>query len=82
MADLSEFLDVIRGASTEELKQFKSIIEGKLTGSFRAGDRVTFDGRGRQLTGIITRMNRKSASVVVDGGARWTVHPSFLTKVS
>jgi len=38
---------------------------------FRIGDRVTFQPDGRpQLLGIITRYNRKTVTVITDGGQR------------
>ena len=44
---------------------------------FNIGDRVCFqpDGYG-VLTGTITRYNKKSVSVVLDSGHKWTVSPS------
>jgi hypothetical protein len=50
---------------------------------FRIGDRVTFEPEGRPpMFGIVTRYNRKSVTVITDGGQRWNVAPSLLRKVS
>ena len=50
---------------------------------FRIGDRVTFQPEGRQpLFGIITRYNRKSVTVITDGGQHWNVAPGLLRKVT
>jgi len=48
---------------------------------FRIGERVSFEPpqRGR-LFGIITRYNRKSVTVITEGGEHWTVAPSRLHK--
>lgn len=48
---------------------------------FRIGDRVTFTptGYGTQ-TGMITRYNKKTVTVVTDQGRRWNVAPSMLRK--
>ena len=50
---------------------------------FRIGDRVTFQPDGRPpLFGIITRYNRKTVTVITDGGQHWNVAPSLLSKVT
>lgn len=48
---------------------------------FRIGERVTFnpDG-GPPVTGMITRYNKKTVSIVTDAGQRWNVAPQFLEK--
>ncbi len=46
---------------------------------FRIGERVTFHPDGRpQVTGMITRYNKKTVSIVTDDGQRWNVAPHFL----
>jgi hypothetical protein len=50
---------------------------------FRIGDRVTFQPEGRAaLFGIVTRYNRKSVTVITEGGEHWTVAPGLLRKVA
>jgi hypothetical protein len=40
---------------------------------------VRFEPPGRgELTGIVTRYNRKTVSVVTDDGGQWTVAPTLL----
>jgi hypothetical protein len=48
---------------------------------FSVGDRVTFspDGRG-PISGVLTKYNRKTVTVITDGGQRWNVSPSFLRR--
>lgn len=48
---------------------------------FRIGERVTFypEGRG-PLTGIITRYNKKTVTIITDQGARWNVAPQLLRR--
>lgn len=50
---------------------------------FSIGQRVTFepDERG-PVSGVITRYNKKSVSVLTDDGRRWTVAPNFLHPAS
>ena len=50
---------------------------------FRIGDRVTFQPDGRPpLFGIITRYNKKTVTVIVDGGQQWNVAPGLLRKAT
>ena len=49
---------------------------------FRIGDRVSFEPDGRPtVIGIITRYNKKTVTVITDGGQRWNVAPSLLRRV-
>ena len=48
---------------------------------FRIGDRVTFNPDGQaQVTGMLTRTNRKTVTVITDDGHHWNVAPGFLKK--
>ena len=50
---------------------------------FRIGERVTFHPAGRPpVTGMITRYNKKTVSIVTDDGHRWNVAPNFLERAS
>ena len=50
---------------------------------FRIGDRVTFQPEGRSpLIGIITRYNKKTVTVITDGGQHWNVTPGLLRKAA
>ncbi len=49
---------------------------------FRIGERVRFHPEGRAaVTGMITRYNKKSVSVLTDDGQRWNVAPQLLERV-
>jgi hypothetical protein len=49
---------------------------------FKIGDRVAFQPEGhRPVTGMLTRYNKKTVTVITDDGQRWNVAPSFLRKV-
>jgi hypothetical protein len=49
---------------------------------FKIGDRVTFQPEGRlPVTGMLTRYNRKTVTVITEDGHQWNVSPSFLCKV-
>jgi hypothetical protein len=48
---------------------------------FRIGDRVSFHPDGRPpVTGMLTRYNRKTVTVITDDGQHWNVAPGLLRK--
>jgi hypothetical protein len=49
---------------------------------FSIGEKVSFEpaGRGR-LIGTLVRYNKKSVTVITDGGQKWTVSPHLLSHV-
>ena len=50
---------------------------------YRIGERVTFHPDGRPpVTGLITRYNRKTVSIVTDDGHRWNVAPQLLERAA
>ena len=50
---------------------------------FRMGERVTFQPDGRpRVTGMITRDNKKTVSIVTDDDHRWNVAPQFLQRAT
>jgi hypothetical protein len=49
---------------------------------FRIGEKVKFHPPGQpELTGTLTRYNKKSATVITEGGQHWNVAPGLLTKL-
>jgi hypothetical protein len=49
---------------------------------FRIGERVKFHPTGGpELTGILTRYNKKTVTVVTDSGQHWNVAPGLLSRV-
>jgi len=49
---------------------------------FKIGDRVSFDPEGRpSVTGMLTRYNKKTVTVITDSGQRWNVAPNLLRRV-
>jgi len=77
----SELIDlnhriVARLRFLHELEAHASMLE------FRIGERVRFQPQGRNpLTGVITRYNRKSVSLLTEDGQRWKVAPQLLERV-
>ena len=48
---------------------------------FRIGHRVTFHPEGHPpLTGMLTRYNKKTVTVITDDGMHWNVSPDLLRK--
>jgi hypothetical protein len=48
---------------------------------FRIGERARFHPAGRPpVTGMVTRYNRKTVSIVTDDGQRWNVSPQLLER--
>ena len=46
---------------------------------FRVGDRVSFQPAGRPvLFGILVRYNRKTVTIVTEGGEQWNVAPALI----
>ncbi len=46
---------------------------------FRVGDRVSFHPPGRgTVTGMLTRYNRKTVTVITEDGQQWNVAPAVL----
>jgi len=49
---------------------------------FSLGERVSFQPDGHPvLFGTVTKYNRKSVTVITEGGQHWTVAPAFLRKL-
>ena len=50
---------------------------------FRIGERVKFHPTGSpEVTGILTRYNKKTVTVVTDAGQHWNVSPSLLARAN
>ena len=45
---------------------------------FHIGQRVRFRADWREVQGILSRYNRKTVTVITDGGERWNVAPALL----
>lgn len=50
---------------------------------FRIGERVTFHPDGRaSVSGMITKYNKRTVTVVTDDGHRWNVAPQYLERIT
>ncbi len=74
------FLDRVITERLNLMAQAKSTL---LMADFHVGARVCFQGTGGVLkSGVIFRLNKKTASIRTDDGHLWNVSPSFLKKES
>jgi hypothetical protein len=63
----------------ERLKLIAQAKSTVLMAGFSVGDRVSFlNHAGQAVTGSILRLNKKSASILTEGGHHWKVHPGYL----
>src|SRR3712207_9074687 len=78
----AELLDLNRRV-VERLRLLQQMRAHRQMLEFRIGDRVAFqaDGRGT-VEGMLTRYNRKSVTVITDGGHQWNVAPALLSKAA
>ena len=74
-----EDLHYLNGLIVERLKLLSQARSTALLAHFNLGDRVGFPApTGGKKTGVILKLNKKTASIQTDDGQRWNVHPSFL----
>jgi hypothetical protein len=60
-----------------QMRAHKAMLELSL------GERVCFQPDGRPLIfGVLTRYNKKTVTVITDGGEHWNVSPSVLRRAS
>ena len=66
----------------ERLKLISQARSTTMLARFSLGDRVSFPANtGERKTGVVVRLNKKTASICTEDGHHWNVHPSFLTAV-
>ena len=83
-------VEAIRSLAEDDLRFLNNLIIERLKliyqaksfhamAKFSAGDRVGFeDNTGNYISGIVARLNRKSVTVIADGGVQWNVAPRLL----
>jgi hypothetical protein len=77
----AELID-LNNRIVERLRFLSQMRSHKRMLDFRIGDRVSFQPEGRpRVSGILTRYNKKTVTVVTDAGERWNVAPNFLQVV-
>ncbi len=64
----------------ERLKLISQARSTTLLAHFSIGDRVSFQTpSGERKSGIIQKLNKKTATIRTDDGHHWNVHPGFLS---
>jgi hypothetical protein len=63
------------------LEYLSSLRRAEQLMTFRVGDQIEFDDGYAIVSGIITRINQKTASIQADVGRGWRVAPGLLRKV-
>ncbi len=83
--DIDQFTeDELRDLHNRVTERLRLIHQMRAHGAmmnFSIGDRVAFDADGRRYVGVLTRYNRKTVTVIADGGHRWNVSPGLLRRV-
>jgi len=74
----AELIDLNRRV-VERLKMMHALRSHRQMLQFSVGDRVRFDPPGHGVvTGILTRYNRKTVTVLANDGMQWNVAPALL----
>jgi hypothetical protein len=75
-------LRVLNRLIVDRLKLIAQARSTVMLARFGVGDRVRFQSTyGDAKSGVIVRLNKKTASIATDDGQQWNVHPSFLIPV-
>ena len=78
--DEAELIDLNRRV-VERLRLMQQMNAHLQMMEFRIGDRVCFHPPGRgTVTGMLTRYNRKTVTVITDDGQQWNVAPAVLQR--
>ena len=81
ITDISEMESTDLSAVVEAVKMRRNRLHFTDAQSFKVGDRVSFKGRhGSILKGVVEKVKIKYILVRTDGGTRWNVPGSHLTK--
>jgi hypothetical protein len=77
----AELID-LNNRIVERLRFLSQMRSHKRMLDFRIGDRVAFQPEGRPpVSGILTRYNKKTVTVLTDAGERWNVSPGLLQTI-
>lgn len=63
----------------DRLKLLAQARSTTLLSRFGVGDRVGFQARsGDRKTGVIIKLNKRTATIRLDDGEEWNIHPEYL----
>jgi hypothetical protein len=93
LVDRASAAEAIRRMNEDDLRFLNRLIVDRLKligqarstvmlAHFNVGDRVSFpSATGQRKSGVIVRLNKKTASIATDDRQQWNVHPGFLTRI-
>jgi hypothetical protein len=73
----AELIDLNRRI-VERLRMMQQLRAHKDMMQFSVGQRVSFRSNRGVITGVLTRYNRKTVTVIADTGEQWNVSPALL----
>lgn len=88
--DIPRIEDFIKSLGTKDLVYLNRLIVGRIKilsqmqssekmAKFHLSERVSFmAGNGKEKTGRITKMHKKTVHVVTDDGENWKIAPGYL----
>lgn len=83
--EMKQLRDLVNKTSMSDLQSLVGVFNARqsalaslATARFSTGDRVSFDAKGRRVTGVITKVNRKTVAVKADDGRNWKVVSNLL----
>jgi len=77
-----EDLRLLNRMVVERIKLYHKARDLKGLAKFNLMDRVYFTHEGKQITGIVMKLNRRSVTIRTAEGKRWNVSPGFLRRVA
>jgi hypothetical protein len=86
--NLMEIESYLLGLTLDQLKRVNDLVYDridqeivKLSRTFTPGDNVKFHAKGKNYTGIVRAVHKKSVKVATDQGPDWRVSPTYLERV-
>ncbi len=77
-----EDLRLLNRMVVERLKLYHKVRDLKNLAKFNLMDRVYFTHEGKQITGRVMKLNRRSVTIRTDDGRQWNVSPAFLVRMA
>ena len=76
-----EDLRLLNRMVVERIKLYHKARDLKGLAKFNLMDRVYFTHEGKQITGRVMKLNRRSVTIRTADGKQWNVSPAFLTRM-
>lgn len=77
-----ERIRILHRKTGERLRLIDRVNQLQALSKLSVTDRVSFMHNDKRITGIIIRLNRRTATVLDDDRNRWNVSPSLLIKIA